>query len=185
MQAGTSSSTAMPLVRLSQENLYRLVIPVPETYVSYIKIGDGVKVLVPALHKAFPGKVARFSFEVRDATRTMHTEVDVPNPTGELIPGLYAEASLTMNGKPNALAVPVQAVDRQGERTTVFVVDASNKLRQRPVTLGIEGETSNETEVLSGLNPGDQVVVSDRAGLKPGQEVHPQDVPPASYNGNS
>jgi RND family efflux transporter MFP subunit len=185
MQAGTSSSTAMPLVRLSQESLYRLVIPVPETYVSYIKVGDAVKVLVPALHKSFPGKVARFSFEVHDATRTMHTEVDVPNPTGELIPGLYAEASLTMNGNPNALTVPVQAIDRQGERTTVFVVDASNELQQRPVILGIEGETSNETEVVSGLNPGDEVVVSDRAGLKPGQKVRPQTVPPATYDSNS
>lgn len=183
MQAGTNSSTqAMPLVRLSQESLYRLVIPVPETYVSYIKVGDNVNVLVAALHNSFPGKVARLSFEVHDTTRTMHTEVDVPNPTGELIPGLYAEATLTLNGKPNALTVPVQAVDRQGERTTVFVVDASNRVQQRAVTLGIEGESENEAEVLSGLNPGDEVVVSDRAGLKPGDEVHPQAVPPATYN---
>jgi RND family efflux transporter MFP subunit len=186
MQAGTSSSTqAMPLVKLSQEDLYRLVIPVPEGYVSYIKTGDHVNVLVPALHKSFPGKVARFSFEVHDETRTMHTEVDVPNPTGEMIPGMYAEATLTMNGNPKALTIPVQAVDRVGERSTVFVVDPSNKVEQRDVTLGIESEGANDAEVIEGLKAGDQVVITDRAGLKSGQLVHPQQVAPASYNGNS
>ena len=81
MQAGTSSSTqAMPLVRLSQDDLFRLVIPVPESYVRYIHIGDPVDVRIPALNKTFPGKVARFSVDVKADTRTMHTEVDVPNP---------------------------------------------------------------------------------------------------------
>ena len=89
MQAGTSSSTqAMPLVRLSQDDLFRLVIPVPESYVHYIHIGDPVSVMVPSLNRTFPGKVARFSVDVRADTRTMHTEVDVPNPNRMLLPGL-------------------------------------------------------------------------------------------------
>ena len=67
MQAGTGSSTqAMPLVRLSQDDLFRLVIPVPESYVRYIKVGDPVSVNVPSLNRTFPGKVARFS---QDASR--------------------------------------------------------------------------------------------------------------------
>src|SRR5580698_2760350 len=81
MQAGTSSSTqAMPLVKLSQDDLYRLVIQVPESYVKFIHIGDPVNVRIPALNRTFPGKVARFSVDVREDTRTMHTEVDVLNP---------------------------------------------------------------------------------------------------------
>ena len=81
MQAGTNSSTqAMPLVRLSQDDRFRLVIPVPETYVHYIHEGDPVSVLVPSLNHTFPGKVARFSVDVQSDTRTMHTEVDVLNP---------------------------------------------------------------------------------------------------------
>src|SRR6202034_1391125 len=65
MQAGTSSSTqAMPLVKLSQDDLFRLVIPVPESYVRFIRIGDPVEVRVPALDRSFPGKVARFSVDV-------------------------------------------------------------------------------------------------------------------------
>ena len=88
MQAGTSSSTqAMPLVRLSEDDLFRLVIPVPESYVRYVRIGDPVSVRVSALNRTFPGKVARFSVDVKEDTRTMHTEVDVPNPTRQLMPG--------------------------------------------------------------------------------------------------
>src|SRR5581483_10127186 len=77
MQAGTSSTQATPLVRLSQENLYRLVIPVPESYVRYIRVGDPVEVHVPSLNRSFQGKVARSSVDVNGSTRTMRTEVDV------------------------------------------------------------------------------------------------------------
>lgn len=186
IQAGTNSSTnVLPLVKLSQENLYRLVIPVPETYVGYIKIGDGVSVRVPALHKNFPGKVARFSSEVHDATRTMHTEVNVPNPTGELIPGVYAEATLTLERRGDALTIPVQAIDRQGDQTSVLLVTSANRLERRPVVLGMESDSENDAEIISGLKEGDQVVVSDRSGVKPGELVRPQSAPPATYGGRS
>lgn len=186
MQAGTNSSTnVLPLVKLSQENLYRLVIPVPESYVGYIKVGDGVGVLVPALHKQFPGKVARFSYELRGSTRTMHTEVNVPNPTGELIPGLYAEATLTLNRQRDALTIPVQAIDQQGDHTSALVVNSSNRIERCQIEIGIEGESENEAEVIFGLKQGDEVVISDRSGLKPGQLVHAQLTPPATYGGRS
>ncbi len=129
MQAGTSSSTqAMPLVRLSQDDLFRLVIPVPESYVRYIRVGDPVSVMVPSLNRTFPGKVARFSVDVKEDTRTMHTEVDVPNPNQVLIPGLYAEATITLEQKADALAVPLQAVDHEGDKTTLYVVDSADKI---------------------------------------------------------
>jgi hypothetical protein len=79
----------------------------------------------------------------------------------------------------------VQAVDRQGDRTTALIVDSSNKVQERQISLGIEGQSENDSEVLSGLNEGDQVIVSDRSGLKPGQEVHPQLAPPATYQGKA
>ena len=180
MQAGTSSSTqAMPLVRLSQDDLFRLVIPVPESYVRYIHIGDHVSVMVPSLNRTFPGKVARFSVDVREDTRTMHTEVDVPNPSRILIPGVYAEATITLDQKAAALAVPLQAVDHQGNQTVVDVVSPSGKIEVRPVTLGIQ--TASEAEVLSGLQDGEMVVVSDRSGLKPGEEVRPRVIELVEY----
>jgi RND family efflux transporter MFP subunit len=186
VQAGTNSSTnVLPIVRLSEENLYRLVIPVPETYIAYIKVGDAVSVRIPALNKDFPGKVARFSSEVHDATRTMHTELDVENRSGALIPGLYAEATLTLNRKGDALTIPVQAIDRQDDHATVLLVDSANKIERRPIVLGMEGDSENDAEVLSGLNEGDEIVVSDRSGLKPGQLVRPQLAPPATYRSRS
>jgi RND family efflux transporter MFP subunit len=183
MQAGTTSTQATPLVRLSQENLFRLVIPVPETYVKYIHIGDPVEVRVPSLGRDFQGKVTRFSIDVKADTRTMHTEVDVPNPGGQLIPGLYAEAILPVDQKAKALVVPVQAVNNEAGKTTVFVVDPSNRLEDRPVKIG--QQTANYAEVESGLSLGDQVVVSERSGLKAGQLVKPKQVAPLIYEGAS
>jgi RND family efflux transporter MFP subunit len=181
VQAGTNSSTqALPLARLSQDDLFRLVIPVPEAYVRYIKVGDPVKVLVPALNQNFPGKVARFAVDVKEDTRTMHTEVDVPNPKRVLIPGMYAEAVITIENKEHALAVPLQAVNRESERTSVYVVTPANKVEARPVKLGIE--TSTQAEVLSGLEDGELVVVSERSGLKAGQEVRPKTVESVEYS---
>jgi RND family efflux transporter MFP subunit len=180
MQAGTSSSTqAMPLVRLSQDDLFRLVIPVPESYVRYIRIGDPVNVMVPSLNRTFPGKVARFSVDVKEDTRTMHTEVDVQNPSRVLIPGMYAEATITLEQKAGVLAVPLQAGDHQGDQTTVYVVAPSGKVEIRPVTLGIQ--TEKDAEVTSGLEDGELVVVSERSGLKSGQEVHPKIVESVEY----
>lgn len=184
MQAGTSSSTqVLPLVKLSQEDLYRLTIPVPESYVRYIKIGDSVDVSVPSLNRTFPGTVVRFSSDVSSATRTMHTEVDVPNPKGILIPGMYAEATLALDRKGDALVVPLQAVSQEGDHATVLVVDESNKIQARAIDLGIQ--TDSYAEVLSGLHEGDQIVLSDRSGLKPGEEVRPQLIQAAEYNSKS
>jgi RND family efflux transporter MFP subunit len=184
MQAGTSSSTqVLPLVKLSQEDLFRLTIPVPESYVRYIKIGDPVDVRVPSLDRHFPGTVARYSVDVSSATRTMHTEVNVPNPKGILIAGVYAEATLTLDRKGDALAVPLQAVSQQGDEATVFIVDSSNKIQERKISIGIQ--TDSYAEVLSGLNEGEQIVMSDRSGLKPGEDVRPRVIQVAEYNGKS
>jgi RND family efflux transporter MFP subunit len=182
MQAGTSSSTqAMPLVRLSQDNLFRLVIPVPESSVRYIRIGDPVNVLVPSLSRRFPGKVTRFSVDVNENTRTMHTEVDIPNPDRLLIPGMYAEAALTLEARNNVQTVPLEAVNHVGDQTTVYVVNSAGKVEDRVVTLGLQ--TSTEAEVESGLAEGESVIVGDRSGLRPGQEVRPRVVQMLQFQG--
>jgi len=184
VQAGTSSSTqAIPIVRLSEDDLFRLVIPVPESYVRFIRVGDPVDVRVPSLNRTFPGKVARFSVDVREDTRTMHTEVDVRNPERVLVPGLYAEAQLTLEHRDDIPSVPLQAVNHEGDKTTVFVVNANKVLEDRPVTLGLQ--TATDAEVVAGLREGEQVVVSDRSGLKPGEKVLPQVVQMMQYHESS
>lgn len=181
MQAGTSSSTqAMPLVTLAEDDVFRLSIPIPESYVRYIKLGDMAKVSVPSLGKTFTGDVRRFSEEVAANTRTMHTEVDVKNTDGSLFPGVYAEATLSIQQKENALTVPLQAVNQVNDQATVFVVGQGNKVEERHVTLGIQ--TASDAEITSGLSADDQIVISDRSGLKAGQSVTPKTIEPAKYD---
>jgi RND family efflux transporter MFP subunit len=182
IQTGISSQTqSMPLVTLAQENLLRLVIPVPESAVSKIRLGGSVEVSVSALGKKFQGKVARFADQVDMATRTMHTEVDVPNPAGELVPGMYASASLVLNDERNALAVPIQAVSRTEDRVSVLLIDKQDKLDERSVQIGIE--TPDQVEILSGLSEGDLVVVGNRSQLQPGMAVQPKIISVAQTSG--
>jgi RND family efflux transporter MFP subunit len=184
VQAGTNSSTqAMPIVKLSQDDLFRLVIPVPESYVRFIRVGDPVDVRVPSLNRTFPGKVARFSVDVREDTRTMHTEVDVRNPDHTLVPGLYAEADLILEHKEDIPTIPLQALSHEGSRTTVLVVNGNDQLEDRNVSLGLQ--TANDAEVTTGLKEGEMVVVSDRAGLKSGEKVSPQTVQVMQYQENN
>lgn len=181
VQAGIGTSTqAIPIVRLSQDDLFRLVIPVPESYVQFIRIGDPVDVRVPSLNRTFPGKVARFSVDVRVDTRTMHTEVDVRNPNHLLVPGLYAEATLTLEHRNDIPSVPVQALNHAGDKTTVFVVDQDGRLQERAVQTGLT--TSSYAEVVSGLKDGEEVVVGDRSGLKDGQRVQAKMVDVLEYH---
>jgi RND family efflux transporter MFP subunit len=174
IQAGTASqSQAMPVVRLSENALLRLALPVPESAVPLIHLGEPVEVQVSAMHRSFPGRVARFSDKVDQSTRTMKTEVDVPNPTLVLVPGMYAEVDLVTEQRKNTLAVPVEAVDGSGSSARVFKVQPSGIIAIVPVGLGIE--TARQIEIRSGdLKEGDSVVVGSRSGLKDGESVQPK-----------
>ncbi len=184
MQAGTGSSTqVLPLVRLSEDDKFRLVIPVPESDVRFVRVGDPVDVRVPSLNKTFPGKVARFSVDVREDTRTMHTEVDVPNPGRELLPGLYAEATLSLEKEENVLALPLDAVSIAGTMISVDVVTQEGEIEPKQVTLGLR--TPNEIEITSGLQEGEEVVVSDRSTLKAGQKVRTKMVQEVEFQGQN
>jgi len=79
------------------------------------------------------------------------------------------------------LSVPLQAISRSGDQSSVFVVGPGNKLDVRQVALGIQ--TANDAEITSGISPNDQIVVSDRSGLKAGQIVSPQTVEVTEYKG--
>jgi RND family efflux transporter MFP subunit len=180
VQAGTSSSTnVLPIAKLSEDDKFRLVIPVPESNVKFIHIGDAVDVSVPSLSRHFPGRVARFSTDVAQDTRTMHTEVDVLNPNRVLVPGLYADATITLEHENNGLAAPLQAISHQTAGDTVFVVTPNNMIAIRTVQLGLQ--SPDWAEVTSGLNEGDYVVVSDRAALKAGAAVQPHVVEMTEY----
>jgi RND family efflux transporter MFP subunit len=173
IQAGTSSQTqAMPIVRLSENNRLRLVIPVPESTVALIHLGTPVDLDVQALHKAFTGKVARFSERLDSDTRTMRVEVDVENPTLELVPGMYATASIVLDSASDAVIVPVEALDHSAAKPQVFVVGPNQKVDVRAVTTGLE--TADRVQIKTGITSGDLVVTGNRAQLKPGLLVTPR-----------
>jgi RND family efflux transporter MFP subunit len=170
IQAGTASqSQAMPLVRLSQNSLLRLSLPVPESMVSTVHIGDPVSVHVASLARNFAGKIARFAGKVDQGTRTMITEVDVPNPSDIILPGMYAEVSLRVASRASALSVPLEAVERSGAGTRIYIVDKAGVIKITTVQLGIE--SSQRAEILSGAQEGDQVITGRRSGLKDGEKV--------------
>jgi RND family efflux transporter MFP subunit len=170
IQAGTASqSQAMPIVQLSQNNLLRLILPVPVSTVARVRVGETVEVRVSSLGKTFPGRVARFADKIQPSTRTMDTEVDVANPSLTLIPGMYAEVSLRVDERRGALSVPLDAVDRSGPEPRVYTVVSPGVIRIAPVKLGLE--SGQRVEVVSGLREGDAVVVGRHSGLKDGQPV--------------
>jgi len=173
IQAGTTSQTqAMPVIRLSQNSLLRLILPVPESVAPSVRVGGRVDVKVPSLNRVFPGKVARFAGRVQPSTRTMDAEVDVPNPSLILIPGMYAEVSLTLDHRYDALTVPVSAVDNDESGGRVMLVTPEGRVEVRKVSLGLE--TSRLVEIRSGLKDGDLVVVGNRSALQSGEQVKPK-----------
>ena len=175
IQSGTSSSTqAMPVVRLAECDRLRLVLPVPESAVPRIRVGTVVKVVVPAIGRAFEGRVARLSDDLERQTRTMETEIDVVNSDGRLVAGMYAETVLDLVHEDSALTVPIQAVARNGSRATVRVVGPRNRVEERTVTIGMEG--TRRLEVLSGLREGDRVLIGSRSEAGIGDEVRPRPI---------
>jgi RND family efflux transporter MFP subunit len=175
VQAGTNSNTqSLPVVSVAQTDLFRLTLPVPESAVPSIRLGSTVKVRVQALNRDFDGKVSRFADDVSQETRTMHTEVDVRNPGGALVAGMYAEVQLTLAEKTDVLTVPVEAVTRNGSDATVLLVGPGNRIDERRVTLGMEG--SDRLQITSGLVEGDRVVIGSRSQFRPGEIVDPKPV---------
>lgn len=172
VQAGTSSQTqTMPLVRLSQNSTLRLVIPLPESAVASVRVGTSVALNVSALHKTFQGTVSRLADRLDTNTRTMHVEVQVPNPSLQIVPGMYADASLVLADAKNALVVPVEAIDRTTTPPSVLVVGADNRIAARTVTLGLE--SGSLAQIVTGISEGDQVVTGSRSQLRVGDLVSP------------
>jgi RND family efflux transporter MFP subunit len=172
IQSGTSSNTqAMPVVHIAQDDVLRLMLPVPEAYVGTVHNGQPVSVTVPALNRSFLGKVTRFADRVQASTRTMTAEVDLKNTARYLIPGMYAQVQLNLADAPKAIAVPVAAVDGTGNGSKVYVVDSAGLVRVRTVSTGIQNPQF--VQVLSGIQPGESVILGNHSGLQDGERVQP------------
>ncbi|HTU81197.1 MAG TPA: efflux RND transporter periplasmic adaptor subunit [Candidatus Acidoferrales bacterium] len=175
IQAGTSSGTT-PIVQIADNYVLRLVVEVPEDIVEAIHVGTPVGVKIQSTGQTLRGRVARFSYDVHQDTRTMHTEIDIDNPDLSLKPGMYAQASIVLASRPDVIAVPTQAVSEIDGGANVWVVDGADRIQQRNVTTGLQ--TSEWVEIRSGLNVGDRVVFGDRSAFNVGQKVQPKFVRP-------
>jgi RND family efflux transporter MFP subunit len=179
IQAGTASqSQAMPLVRLAQDNVLRLTLPVPVNAVVGVHTGQPVDITVVTLGRTFKGTVTRFADSLQMSTRTMDTQVDVPNVDGKLVPGMYAEVHLHLADRPNVLSVPIDAVEGLGGQTQRVYVVRNGRIASAAVTTGIQ--TADHVELISGVREGEVLIVGRHTGLTDGEQVEPH---PAAYDG--
>jgi RND family efflux transporter MFP subunit len=173
VQGGTNSNSQdLPIVRISQSNILRLRIPVPENDVKYVHDGDQLDVRVDALGRSISGKIVRFTRDVNFETHTMETEIDVDNKDLSISPGMYANALLHIARAENVVTVPVEALVLKGSQRVVYVVDEANHVHLRTVDIGLEG--SRLAEVKSGLSPGDRVIIGGQEKFVENETVNPQ-----------
>jgi RND family efflux transporter MFP subunit len=180
IQAGTASQTqAMPVVRLAQNNLLRLILPVPVNAVAGVRNGQAVDVNISSLGRTMQGTVTRSANSVQMATRTMDTEVDVENRDGSLVPGMYADVHLHLTPRPNVLSAPLDGVEGLGTSVQQAYVVRDGIVHLVPIKTGMQ--TANRVEILSGLQQGDKVIVGRHTGLSDGEKV---DAQAAGYENN-
>ena len=149
----------------------RVFCDVPENDVPHLHIGDPAIVKPSGFDgKRFIGKVTRFSLRLDPETRNMRTEIDLSNPEERLYPGMYAEVSLEMNRRPDALTVPAAAVGSDGDGNFVYTV-TENRIARVAITSGLAD--NGRIEVTAGLSEETPVVTTIKSAPPPGTAVHP------------
>jgi membrane fusion protein, multidrug efflux system len=169
VNAGNGGPTQQLFV-IAQIDPIRIYVSVPEVDSPSIHKGVKVDIEVPALiGKHFTGSVVRTAEAIDPATRTLNTEIDVPNPKGQLLPGSYAQVHLALNQQVQRLTLPSNALLFRAEGPRAAVVGADSKVELRPIAIG--RDFGNTVEIISGLQPADAVVVSPSDSLENGQVV--------------
>lgn len=155
---------------VSQIDPIRIYVNVPEVDSPSIHPGVRADIEISELvSQRFAGSVVRTADAIDPVTRTLNTEIDVPNPTGRLLPGSYAQVHFVLKEQVQRLTVPANALLFRAEGPRAAVVGSDSKVHLRPVTIGRDFGTT--TEVLSGLQLSDSVVLSPSDSLEDGQTV--------------
>jgi RND family efflux transporter MFP subunit len=175
INAGNGGTTQL-LFTLAQTDPIRVYVNVPETYAPAIHEGLGAFLeLTQFPGQKFQGKVVRTAESIDQATRTLLTEVDVPNKAGQLLPGGYAQVHLQVNVKAERLQVPVNSLLFRSEGLRAVMIDSSHRVHLQPLTIGRDYGTT--LEVLNGLKADDWIVLNPPDALEDGQQVHVKEVP--------
>ena len=181
INAGNGGATQQ-LFFLAQTDPIRVYVNVPESAAPSIHAGlPAYLELAQFPGRKFQGKVVRTSEAIDPGTRTLLTEVDVPNKAGELLPGGYAQVHLDVQIAGTRVQVPVNALLFRAEGLRAVVIDANHRTHLQPLTIGRDYGVT--LEVLQGLNPGDWIVLNPADSLEDNQQVNvkqPSTKPPAA-----
>ena len=175
-----AGGTGKELFDMARVDPLRVYVSVPQSYAPAIKNGMEAWVTLQELpEQKFKGTVARTAESIDPITRTLLTEVDVPNRDGRLLPGSFGEVHFRPGISGQKVTLPVNAMLFRQEGPRVAVVGSDNKVRLRPITIG--RDYGNTLEILGGVSVEDQVVVNPADSLEEGQQVN---VAPQSQGGN-
>jgi len=170
--AGSTGQTA-PLFRIAQTDILRIYVSVPQTQSRAIMPGQTATVLVREIpDKTFNAKVVRTAGAIDPASRTLLTELQLPNADGQLFPGMYAEVKFALPQDARTLLVPGNAVMVRSDGPKVLVVDPKQAVRSRAVKLG--RDLGDKVEILSGIDPAEPLVANPTDTLRDGVEVKVQ-----------
>ena len=166
--AATSTSSA-PMFRVMDFSRVRVHTPIPEIEVPNIKAGLTAKVAVEELKESpFEATITRFSHALDEATKTMLAEIELPNPKGDLRPGMYANVRIIVERKPECLIIPTEALLVEKGRNSVFTV-ADNKAKRATVKTGFND--GGWVEILDGAKLNDRVILLGKQPPTDGQPV--------------
>jgi RND family efflux transporter MFP subunit len=172
----TGTNTAQPLFQISKTDPVRVFIDVPQMYAPGVEIGLETELVVRELpNEKFVGTVTRTSRSIDQATRTLLTEIRVPNPNHKLLTGSYVQVKLRTRRQVPPLIVPATAIIVNAEGSQVAIVEKGNSVRLRSVE--IEGNIGSEVGLSSGLEPGMMVVTNPGDRLRDGQIVQINSAP--------
>jgi RND family efflux transporter MFP subunit len=183
VQADATTGTFM--FTIMQANVIRAQVYVPQDQAYGLAAGVGAVVRVPEIPgRTFPGKVTRIADALQPGTRTLLTEVDIPNPDGTLSPGMYCTIELHIPRKTPSLLVPADAVIFNSGGLQVAVVENGVAHIRK---ISVARDLGTEIEVRDGVNPGDQVVLNPPVDLVDGGRVVPRsdDKPAAKKTASS
>jgi RND family efflux transporter MFP subunit len=167
----SSGPDSPPLFVIAELARLRVRITVPESHTPWVNEGDAVTLVAPALpDRRFEVQVDRIARSLDKSTRTMTVEADLSNPDYAILPGMYAEATIELDEKPDALVLPAAAVrfDEEGH-SRVYLVDQDNTVEVVDVSTGFDD--GKQIEILSGLDENARVIDATARRLAPGQPV--------------
>ena len=169
-----SGVSGKPLFVVVRADSVRIFLDVPERDAGFIATGSPAKITVPALSAtAFEGQVTRTSWTLQTASRTMRTEIDIPNANGKLRPGMYATAEIEVARRVDALSLPKSAILKHGTESFALGISAENKIVKLPIKTGIVAVTPTGTdiEIVTGLTGDESLIGANLAAYKEGQVV--------------